>query len=205
MGYAESRSSFFSIRFLFRTTARNLARINKILDTRGGTRKDSTSGNAFFALETGIQFYRDYGALSGFDIRRSTTKRFSNEVIRQHYVLCNREGFKNTKNTIPAEPADESESSTAHGSRKRTSNRVGCNARCIFEYTGNGAYKIRSFEERHTHPMAVDTFKQFLKVNRNLNFGHQQFIINCTKANIGSSKQHELFKEMVADIHKSRH
>ncbi|KAK6160762.1 hypothetical protein DH2020_004143 [Rehmannia glutinosa] len=47
--------------------------------------------------EAGVCFYMEYGSICGFDIRRSTTRRFRDEVIRVQYVLCNREGFKNSK------------------------------------------------------------------------------------------------------------
>ncbi|KAK6127997.1 hypothetical protein DH2020_038258 [Rehmannia glutinosa] len=52
----------------------------------------------FRTLEDGIQFYKDYDMCSGFDVRRSTTKKFKNEEIRVQYVVCNREGYKEFKN-----------------------------------------------------------------------------------------------------------
>ncbi|KAK6125164.1 hypothetical protein DH2020_041097 [Rehmannia glutinosa] len=103
----------------------------------------------FRTLEAGIQFYKDYGLCSGFDVRRSTTKKFKNEDIRVQYVVCNREGYKNSKKPIPGEASEHDGNVPKQGARKRASNRVGCNARCIFEYTSAGSYKHASLVYKH--------------------------------------------------------
>nr|GLL33764.1 protein FAR1-RELATED SEQUENCE 5-like [Ipomoea trifida] len=46
-------------------------------------------------------------------------------------------------------------------------------------------YEVVSFEKRHTHDLCGDSYKPFMKVNRKLDIGHQHFIANCAKANIG--------------------
>ncbi|CAH9074566.1 unnamed protein product [Cuscuta europaea] len=81
--------------------------------------------------------------------------------------------------------------------RRRVSSRIGCNARVCYKYCGLRGYVVYSFEERHNHCMTSESSKKFLKVNRNLDIGHQKFVINCAKANIGTSKSYRLFKGFV--------
>ncbi|KAK6159889.1 hypothetical protein DH2020_003270 [Rehmannia glutinosa] len=78
----------------------------------------------FRTLEAEIQFYKDYGLCSGFDVRRSTTKKFKNEDIHMQYVVCNREGYKNSKKPIPGEVSEHEGSVPKQGARKRASNRM---------------------------------------------------------------------------------
>ncbi|XP_019163047.1 PREDICTED: protein FAR1-RELATED SEQUENCE 5-like [Ipomoea nil] len=40
-------------------------------------------------------------------------------------------------------------------------------------------------------------YKQFMKVNRKLDFGHQAFMVNCAKANVGTSQGVRILKEFV--------
>ncbi|KAK6159199.1 hypothetical protein DH2020_006513 [Rehmannia glutinosa] len=154
-------------------------------------------GMEFPSLQKGVQFYRDYGSYSGFDIRTSTTRRFRNKDIHVQYIVCNREGFKNSKVSPPIGSNEKDDPHRSSTSRTRSSSRVGCNARCIFQYATPNSYKIKYFEERHTHSLRSEPYRQFMKVNRSLNFGHQQFILNCTKANVGTAKTLRVFKEMV--------
>ncbi|XP_019173726.1 PREDICTED: protein FAR1-RELATED SEQUENCE 5-like [Ipomoea nil] len=41
--------------------------------------------------------------------------------------------------------------------------------------------------------------RQFLKGNRNISSVHQKFILDCAKANIGASKSHDLYSQIVGD------
>ncbi|KAK9740062.1 hypothetical protein RND81_03G008300 [Saponaria officinalis] len=64
-------------------------------------------GMEFDTLEDGIQFYRIYAIACGFDIRKSTQKRFRDQTMRTKVLLCHREGFgesKKTKNMVSMEP-----------------------------------------------------------------------------------------------------
>ncbi|GER37255.1 FAR1-related protein [Striga asiatica] len=40
-------------------------------------------------------------------------------------------------------------------------------------------------------------YKQFLNVSRNMDIGHQKFLLNCSRVNIGPTKCYRLFKETV--------
>ncbi|XP_031096951.1 protein FAR1-RELATED SEQUENCE 5-like [Ipomoea triloba] len=78
-------------------------------------------------------------------------------------------------------------------------NRVGCKAKVVFKVILNGCYCVHFFEERHTHSMCSIIAKQFLKVNCNLDAGHQLFVASCVRANIGPTRSYRLFKEIVGE------
>ncbi|XP_019195689.1 PREDICTED: protein FAR1-RELATED SEQUENCE 5-like [Ipomoea nil] len=82
--------------------------------------------------------------------------------------------------------------------RRRVTNRVGCNARIIFKRAkDNNGYEVYAIEERHNHLLRTAISRPFMKANRKLDLGHQNFIINCAKANIGYNKSFTLYEEMV--------
>ncbi|KAH6794498.1 hypothetical protein C2S52_004975 [Perilla frutescens var. hirtella] len=58
-------------------------------------------------------------------------------------------------------------------------------------------YIVKLFEECHSHPLVSDDFKRFMKVNRNLDDVHKNFVLNCARANIGAMRCYRLFKEGV--------
>ncbi|KAK9669041.1 hypothetical protein RND81_13G104700 [Saponaria officinalis] len=51
----------------------------------------------FDTLEDGIQFYRIYAIAYGFDIRKSSQRRFRDQSIRTTFIVCHREGFGESK------------------------------------------------------------------------------------------------------------
>lgn len=53
-------------------------------------------GQWFNDYDTALSFYKEYGRLVGFDIRKSTTKHSRGGNIDEKYIVCSREGSKNT-------------------------------------------------------------------------------------------------------------
>ncbi|XP_031112119.1 protein FAR1-RELATED SEQUENCE 5-like [Ipomoea triloba] len=153
-------------------------------------------GQRFESLENGIKFYIKYASAAGFDVRRSTEIKNKYGVTIKKYLVCSREGYKEAKDTDLMESG-----APTHPKRRRTSNRVGCIAKIIFRLNVE-VYEVVSFEERHTHDLCGDNYKPFMKVNRKLDIGHQHFIANCAKANIGPSKTFNLYAEMVGGTYK---
>ncbi|XP_019150228.1 PREDICTED: protein FAR1-RELATED SEQUENCE 2-like [Ipomoea nil] len=152
-------------------------------------------GQLFNNLEDGIEFYKKYASKAGFDVRRSSDKKNKHGVILRKKMVCSREGFKETKNTGPS-VSDPSTKARRH----RPSTRVGCVARIVFKRDSAGRYVVKTFEEAHTHCLCEESYKPFLKVNRKLDVGHQQFITNCSKVNIGASKSIDIYAEMVGGV-----
>ncbi|CAH9124610.1 unnamed protein product [Cuscuta epithymum] len=181
----------------------------------------------FTNVAAGVQFYKQYATLCGFDIRKSTSRKSSDGACVWKYILCNREGFKNLPKPSNIESSScvgdgtesmntESSSSNSENvagcneevkssepkgipsnKRRRVSNRVGCRARLVMRLHAGHGYLVTRFEERHKHPMTSTPSRPFLKVNRALDAGHQNFVLNCSKANIGTMKCYRLYKETV--------
>ncbi|XP_031102058.1 protein FAR1-RELATED SEQUENCE 5-like [Ipomoea triloba] len=129
----------------------------------------------------------------GYCFWQSTTRKGRDGGVVLKQVVCSREGFKKSSSST---------SSTTQSNvvkRRRLTNRVGCKAKVVFKVIPNGCYRVHFFEEHHTHSMCSIIAKQFLKVNRNLDAGHQLFVASCVRANIGPTRSYRLFKEIVGE------
>ncbi|KAK9665365.1 hypothetical protein RND81_14G107700 [Saponaria officinalis] len=151
-------------------------------------------GMEFEALEDGIEFYRIYAIACGFDIRKSSQKRFRDQTIRTKLILCHREGFgesKKTKNMVSMKPNERSKKQD----RVTTIRRFWCRAmiKLVFK---SGKYVINQFREEHNHPLVLVKNREFQKLSRNLTLYHKQTIINNLKVNIGASKTFRICKEV---------
>lgn len=149
-------------------------------------------GQSFTCLEDGIQFYKRYALASGFDMRLGAATKAEDGTIVWKYILCNREGDKHVEDADSEKNKDGSK-----GKRRRVSRRFNCMARVVLKYTACVRYVVTKFTEEHTHTLVPDAYKHFMKMNRNVESGHQQFILNCARANIGPVKSYRLFKETV--------
>ncbi|KAH6771278.1 hypothetical protein C2S52_016081 [Perilla frutescens var. hirtella] len=105
------------------------------------------------------------------------------------YIYCSREGEKNAL----VEVGDSSD--VVKTKKRRVSKRSNCRARIVFRFSSEKGYNVKLFEERHCHPLVSDDFKRFLKVNRNLDDVHKNFVLNCARAIIGPMRCYRLFKE----------
>lgn len=55
----------------------------------------------FESLEKGLNFYKKYGQVCGFDTRRTTNKKADDDkTIITKYVICSRAGFKERKKKL---------------------------------------------------------------------------------------------------------
>ncbi|XP_019179169.1 PREDICTED: protein FAR1-RELATED SEQUENCE 5-like [Ipomoea nil] len=154
----------------------------------------------FKTLDAGIEFYNNYAAKVGFDTRSSSLVRARDGTKTLKQIVCNREGFKNTgaQHCHSKSNADAGEG-PSRPKRRRVSNRTGCRARIIFKYIGVAGYQVATFIEKHNHSMFSVLARQFLKGNRNISSVHQKFILDCAKENIGTSKSHGLYSQIVGD------
>lgn len=148
-------------------------------------------GQNFKNLEEAENFYRLYGFKCGFDIRRSTETRHADKTIMIKHYLCNRAGFHVVKvlerrNKI----------------RKTMIGRCGCQAKLIMKFNGNLGYTVLKFDEVHNHVMATNEDTQFMKASRNPNNMHKSFMFSVAKANVGPTKAHSIYKEMVGGYSK---
>ncbi|KAH6831579.1 hypothetical protein C2S53_018995 [Perilla frutescens var. hirtella] len=150
-----------------------------------------TLEQSFKTLDEGVKFYRIYAESSGFHIRLGSEKKSKDGTIIWKYVYCSREGEKNAL----VEVGDSSD--VVKIKKRRVSKRSNCRDRIVFMFCSQKGYIVKLFEERHSHPLVSDDFKRFLKVNRNLDDVHKNFILNCARANISPMRCYRLFKEGV--------
>ncbi|GER26204.1 FAR1-related protein [Striga asiatica] len=147
-------------------------------------------GQRFSVLDDAYEFYRQY-AECGFDIRRSTKKKSSDGFLIRSYIVCSREGEKNYSRDY----TDGDSGSIKK--RRRVSKRINCEAKLITKFAGQKGYVVDKFVEYHSHPLASQNHKHLMGVSRNMDAGHQNFILNCARANIGPMQSYKLFKEVV--------
>lgn len=107
-------------------------------------------------------------------------------------MYCNRQGEKHVASKATYVHVDPNIKR-----RHRISNRVSCMAHVVFKYCGREGYKIDSFDQCHSHNFVSENHKHFMKANRNLDFAHKSFVLNCARANIGLMNSCRLFKEVV--------
>ncbi|KAK1351608.1 hypothetical protein POM88_054180 [Heracleum sosnowskyi] len=147
----------------------------------------------FPTLEDAFIFYREYGRICGFDVRKSTQKSDGHGNVKAKHIQCNRAGWPKPKKAKYDEIAVQSPKKR----RRTSSRRCGCKAQIVMKSSGFGGFVVMSFVEEHNHPLASEAGKMFLRCNRDLSVGYQNFIMDCAKVNIGPTRAHSLAKEMV--------
>ncbi|XP_020266397.1 protein FAR1-RELATED SEQUENCE 5-like [Asparagus officinalis] len=120
--------------------------------------------------EGGIEFYREYGHKSGFEIRRHTEKKHEGGTVLLKHILYSRAGSNESKMDVDFEDF----SSISKKRRRTVSSRCGCKAKVIFKFDGLKGYNVLSFVEEHSHFLASGSGKQFLKSNRVLGLAHKK-------------------------------
>ena len=154
-------------------------------------------GKLFNTLEDGIQFYKTYAKLSGFEVRKSTQYNTKDGKLKQKYIVCSREGFKPIKpmDTL-VDKIDEQEIKKLKQKRKRPSCRCGCLAKCIFESTNENKYVVYAFDEEHNHAFVDEDDIALLKSSRKLTFSKKQLLFRVSNNNIGPMKAFKMMKEL---------
>ncbi|KAK9740303.1 hypothetical protein RND81_03G025400 [Saponaria officinalis] len=117
-------------------------------------------GMEFNTLEDGMHFYRIYAIACGFDVRKSSQRRFRDQTIRTKCIVRHREGFgesKKMKTLVNMETAET---------------RFGCTTiiKLVFK---SGKYVIGQFREGHNHPLLLVKNHEFQKLSRNLTLYHK--------------------------------
>nr|XP_017221431.1 PREDICTED: protein FAR1-RELATED SEQUENCE 5-like [Daucus carota subsp. sativus] len=142
----------------------------------------------FPTLEDAFSFYREYGRHCGFDVRKSTERTNSRGKLLAKYFQCSRGGNPDANK---AKTVDSSQN------RRTTSSRCFCPAQIIMKPAGQRGIVVMSIVEEHNHALIEGQERMFLRCNRKLSLAHQNFIMDCARANIGPTKAYTLAKEMV--------
>ena len=143
-------------------------------------------------LEDAFIFYKEYGRICGFDVRKYTkrTDRFGNLYAK--YLICNRGGSSRPKKLL-----DDVGNVVEGPFRKTSSKRCNCPAQVVLKTAGNRGFVLMGFIEEHNHPLVSGAGPMFLRCNRHLSHAHQQFIMDCARANIGATRAHSLDSRQV--------
>ncbi|XP_057793198.1 protein FAR1-RELATED SEQUENCE 5-like [Salvia miltiorrhiza] len=149
-------------------------------------------GQVFDTLNAGVMFYKRYAAAVGFQARMSTIIYATDGSIRIRYVLCNREGVWDKADEAEFDPKNPKAKK-----RKTTSCRADCKARAIFQVSSGGVYKLRTFNEGHTHLMVPAHARHLMACNRKVGEFEQSLIISGIKANIGPMRTFRIYKEIM--------
>ncbi|XP_020271914.1 protein FAR1-RELATED SEQUENCE 5-like [Asparagus officinalis] len=147
---------------------------------------------SFRSLEDGIQFYREYGRKSEFEIRRHTEKKHEDGTVLLKHIVCSRAGSNESKMDVNFEDF----SSNSKKRRRTVSSRCGCKAKVVFKFDGLKGYNVLLFVEEHSHFFVSGSGKQFLKSNRVLGLAHKKLVFDGAKANMGPNKTYNFAKEL---------
>lgn len=154
--------------------------------------KDKPQLNKHFpTLQDAYLYYKQYGRMCGFDVRKSTKKSDSRGNIIAKYMQCSRGG-----NPYANKLKDKAGNYIAGPSRRTTSQRCFCRAQIILKPAAVRGFVIMGFIEEHNHPLAAGRSRMFLRCNRNVSTAYQNFIMDCSRANIGATRAHSIVKEM---------
>jgi len=145
-------------------------------------------GQTFRSLDEGVQFYKSYAAISGFNTRLGTTKRSrgGGDDFISRRVLCNREGKRE-------------ESICNKTERVKLESRTGCKAMIYIGKQKNGLYKVTVFEEAHNHELVSPKSAMFMKENRKMTSVQKTFAAKVARLKIGSVRAYRGWKELSGD------
>nr|XP_017228025.1 PREDICTED: protein FAR1-RELATED SEQUENCE 5-like [Daucus carota subsp. sativus] len=139
---------------------------------------------AFDSLDKAYKFYKEYGRLGGFDVRKTTKKRDADGTIILKHFVCSKEGFNDGSHC------------EENRQRRTVSRRSGCKAKVVMKIMSQNRYYVFNFVELHNHPLASESGRQFLRASREMTVSLRNIVFDAAKINIGCSKTFSLVKEM---------
>ncbi|KAK1264308.1 Protein FAR1-RELATED SEQUENCE 5 [Acorus gramineus] len=129
-------------------------------------------------IEDGEKFYTSYARITGFGVKKSTTKyRKGTEELIKRDMVCAKEGLKNT------------DVNKQIRIRNQGHIRVGCKARIQFWKTEDGKWKIHDFIEGHAHVLSTPRKTHLLRSHREVTGTKKSLIDFFREANVGPSKK----------------
>ncbi|XP_074303995.1 protein FAR1-RELATED SEQUENCE 5-like [Silene latifolia] len=163
-----------------------------------------TIGAVFASLEAGIKFYEVYARACGFTPRKHSTKTLRSGVAHQKFVVCNRQGFRESKPKQRLRTKDDENmgdgSSTASTVTQRVKiTRIGCRAYVKFALLHglDGPAMIDEFSEVHNHRLTSVCNRDLDKISRSLDMFQKTLILDNSKLNIGAGLTFRQVKELV--------
>ncbi|XP_074311150.1 protein FAR1-RELATED SEQUENCE 5-like [Silene latifolia] len=164
-----------------------------------------TIGAVFASLEAGIKVYEVYARACGFTPRKHGTKTLRGGVAHQKFIVCNRQGFKESK--PKQRPRTKGDENMGDGSstqlvqllRRVKITRIGCRAYVRFALLHglDGPAMIDEFSEVHNHRLTSVCNRDLDKISRSLDMFQKTLILDNSKLNIGAGLTFRQVKELV--------
>lgn len=164
----------------------------KFWTPRCGDKKNPILNQHFPTLDAFI-YYKEYGRMCGFDVRKSTKKSERHGYVKAKHIQCSHAGWPKQNKAKDVKFSGENPKKR----RRTSSRRCGCNAQIVMKPSAVRGFVVMSFTEEHNHPLASEAEKLFLRCKRDLSVGHQNLILDCARVNIGPTRAQSLAKEMV--------
>ncbi|KAK1383649.1 hypothetical protein POM88_021384 [Heracleum sosnowskyi] len=80
--------------------------------------------------------------------------------------------------------------------RRTVSRKCDCSAKLALKFVGSESYKVSSFIDKHNHPFATDSEKQFLRGNRTMSAMNCNFVFDVASSSTGPFRAHGILKEL---------
>ncbi|KAK1257046.1 Protein FAR-RED IMPAIRED RESPONSE 1 [Acorus gramineus] len=131
-------------------------------------------GMPFDSLEEAEKFYVNYAKISGFSVRKSSTKYRNNDGAKELYLrdfVCSKEGFK--------------KSSTIKQTRGHV--RLGCKAKISLMKDGE-RWKVHSLVEGHSHVLCTPRKTHLLRSHREVTNAQKSLIDTFRGANVSTAQ-----------------
>jgi zinc finger SWIM domain-containing protein 3 len=110
-------------------------------------------GMEFESEEKAYGFYNKYAGHVGFSVRKSTSHKSSENIIKVRTFVCSREGYNRDKKSLEAK-------------KPRLDTRIGCPARLIIKVTPECNYRVTDFKADHNHQLAPPSTMHMLRSQR---------------------------------------
>lgn len=151
-----------------------------------------------------IKFYKMYALSCGFDVRKTTTKKWDDGTIKSKLLVCNREGetyYKKASKKKDVVVADVQEGDNSEHKQLRNTKvrRIGCKARLRL-YMFKGVLVVDRFHAGHNHELIDIKDREFQKLSRKLHKYHKQLIVSNSRV----STLHLTFNKFYSTCQKKK-
>jgi hypothetical protein len=138
-------SCFNSYFFYGRRLIYNDEHVQQVADKIKQTSIVPEVGMAFESEGNAYEMYNTYSGITGFSIRKSTTKHRPDGTLYQKFLVCSSEGF---------------------GNASKSTTRTGCGARVQFTISKEGIWTVQKVVLEHNHYLASPNKKKNLRSQR---------------------------------------
>jgi hypothetical protein len=138
-------------------------------------------GMAFESEDNAYEMYNTYAGITGFSIRKSTTKYRPDGTLYQKFLVCSSEGF---------------------GNASKGTTRSGYGARVQFTISKEGIWTVQKVVLEHNHYLASSNKKKNLRSQRRVTEADRMLIGHIQEAGMRPSQVFEFMKQFYGGANK---